>query len=122
MPSPGILQKKCEPQANQVLAEQIFDSGHNARMRQNVVNAAVAEVRRADGIAIAARGERLRQEFVKVMPDTCYLFLSKIRMPAKYPSRLNASTCSTVSICGRSSLTDGSVGRAPGCSALPCSE
>ena len=38
-------------------------------MRQQIVDAPVAKVRGADGIAVAAGRQRARQQFVKVLPD-----------------------------------------------------
>jgi hypothetical protein len=39
-------------------------------MRQDIVNAPIAKVRGADGVAIAARSQRPRQEFIKIRSDT----------------------------------------------------
>jgi hypothetical protein len=38
-------------------------------MRQQIVDAAIAKVRRADRIAVAAGCQRTRQQLVKVAPD-----------------------------------------------------
>jgi len=70
---PRHFAKEMRAPGHYFLAKQVFDSTHNARVRQNIVDASVAQVRRADGITIAARGQRLRQEVVKVTPYICYL-------------------------------------------------
>src|ERR1039457_1929771 len=51
---------------DQVSAEQVRDAGDNARLGPQVVNAAMAQMGRADRIAVAAGGPRPGQQFVEV--------------------------------------------------------
>jgi len=71
----GHFAKEVRAPCDHVLAQQVFDAGYDAWMRQDVVNAPVLEVRRADRIAIAARSQRFRQQFIKVMPYAGNLLL-----------------------------------------------
>src|SRR5580704_6007353 len=67
--------KEVRTPGNHILANQVLDAGHNTRIRQDVVNTPIAEVRRADGVAVAPRGERSGQQIIKVTTDAGYLFL-----------------------------------------------
>src|SRR5580704_4154148 len=66
--------KEMRTPGNHVLANQVLDAGHNTSIRQNVVNPSIAEVRRADRVAVASCGERSGQQFIKVTADARYLF------------------------------------------------
>src|SRR3984957_15633116 len=65
--------KEVRAPSNHVLADQVLDAGHNTKMAEYVVNPSIAEVRRADRVAIAPCGERPGQQFVKVLTDAGYL-------------------------------------------------
>src|ERR1700691_4615947 len=66
--------KEMRTPRNHVLANQVLDAGHNTCIRQDVVNTSIAEVRRADRVAVAACGQRPGQQLVKVTTDARYLF------------------------------------------------
>ena len=66
MPSRGSLAEVVRPPADDVLAEQVPDVGHDARVRQEVVDAAVSQVRRADRVTVAALGQHAGQQRVEV--------------------------------------------------------
>ena len=67
--------KEMRTPANRVVANQVLDAGHNARLRQEVLDTSIAQVRRGDRVAVAACGERPGQQFVEVTADADYLFL-----------------------------------------------
>src|SRR5215510_12865749 len=51
-----------------VLAQQVFDDGDDARMREQVVNLRVFQMRRADRIAVASGGDDSFEQTVEVTP------------------------------------------------------
>src|SRR5271170_6271595 len=79
----GHFAKEMRAPGNHVLANQVLDAGHNARIRQDVVNTTMAEVRRGDRVAVAARGERPGQQFIKVATDSGYLFVIEDANPGQ---------------------------------------
>src|SRR5260370_25271369 len=72
---PRHFAKEMRTPGNHVLANQVLDAGHNTGIRQDIVNTPIAEVRCADGVAVAPRGKRSGQQLIKVTTDAGYLFL-----------------------------------------------
>src|SRR5580698_6919572 len=70
----GNFAKEMRTPGNHVLANQVLDAGHNTRISQDVVDPSIAEMRRADGVAVTPGGERAGQQFIKVKTDAGYLF------------------------------------------------
>src|SRR5579862_2460959 len=66
--------KEMRTPANHVLANQVLDARHNPRIREDVVNTSIAEVSRADRVAVAPCSKRPGQQFIKVTTDAGYLF------------------------------------------------
>ena len=69
-------------------------------MRQQIVDAPVAQMRRADGIAVAPCRQRTCQQVVKVFRMAAISGSLKIRIPFRYPPRLKAATWSAVKVRG----------------------
>src|SRR5262252_3214865 len=59
---------------NHIVAQQVLYTSHNTGVRQDVVNAAMAEVGRANRIAVTAGGQRFRQKVIEVTPDAGNFF------------------------------------------------
>src|SRR5581483_6235116 len=68
------LAEEMRAPGDHILTEQVLDTGNNARICQDVINAAIAKMRRADGVTIAARGQGSCQKFIEVTPDGSNLF------------------------------------------------
>src|ERR1700684_4587388 len=95
--------KEMRTPGHHVLADQVLDAGHNTRIRQDVVNTSMAEVRRADRVAVAPCGERPGQQFIKVSTDTGYLFFiedpnaGQVTVAVKSCNLLRSQSCGMLS-------------------------
>ena len=67
----GHLAEEVRAPGDHVVAQKVFHVRDDPRVREQVIDTAVAQVRGADGIAIAAGGEGLREEFVEVRESAC---------------------------------------------------
>jgi hypothetical protein len=94
--------KEMRTPGNHVFANQVLDAGHNTRIRQDVVNTSIAEVRRADRVAVAPCGERPRQQFIKVTTDAGYLFFIEDPNAGQVTFAIKSCICSGVRAAGRS--------------------
>src|ERR1700730_3551670 len=94
--------KEMRTPGNYVFADQVLDAGHNTVVRQDVVNTSIAEVRRADRVAVAACGERPGQQFIKVTTDAGYLFFiedanpGQVTVAIKSCNLLRGQSCRTL--------------------------
>src|SRR5277367_3258260 len=97
--------KEMGTPGNHVLADQVLDAGHNERMRQDVVNTSIAEVSRADRVAVAPCCEGLCQQFIKVTTNAGYLFFienanaGQVTVAIKSRNLLRGQSCGT--LCSR---------------------
>src|ERR1700688_2379479 len=93
--------KEMRTPGNHILANQVLDAGHNTRVRQDVVNTSIAEVRRADGVAVAPCGEPPGQQFIEVTTDAGYLFFiedtnaGQVTVAIKSCNLLRGQSCGT---------------------------
>ena len=69
LPVAWQLTKEMGTPADHVLAEQVLNQSYDARIRQQIVNAAVAQMRRGDGIAVAAGSQSPGQQVIEVTAD-----------------------------------------------------
>lgn len=60
LPISRHLAEEMRTPGNHVLAEQVPNWGDNARMCEDVINAAITKMRGADGITVPAGGQRTR--------------------------------------------------------------
>src|SRR5579863_6183098 len=66
--------KEMRTPGDHILANQVLDEDHDTRIRQDVVNTPIAEVRRADRVAVSPCGKCPGQQFIKVTTDAGDLF------------------------------------------------
>jgi hypothetical protein len=94
--------KEMRTPGNDVLANQVLDAGHNTRIREDVVNTSMAEMRRADRIAVAPCSERSGQQLIKVTTDAGYLFFfedanaGQVTVAIKGCNLLQSQNCGTL--------------------------
>ena len=88
--------------ADGVVANQVIDAGHNPRMRQEVVDTCMAQVRRDDRVAVAPCCERPGQQFIKVTTDAGYLMFiedanaGQVTVAIKSCNLLRGERCGTL--------------------------
>ncbi len=73
----GHFAKEVRTPCNHVLADQVLHTGENAGVGKKVVNAPIAQVCRADRVAVLARGESRGQQFIEVATDGGNLVLAE---------------------------------------------
>ncbi len=73
----GHLAKEVRTPGDHVFAQQVRNTGHDARMRQQIVHPAIAEMSRADGIAVAAGSQRPGQQSIEVAANASHLIFTE---------------------------------------------
>src|ERR1700722_17805762 len=63
------LAEEVRSPGDHILPDQILNPIHNAPIRQNVINAAITQVRRTDGVTVSAFGYSLREQLVEIPAD-----------------------------------------------------
>src|SRR5205823_3546910 len=71
------LAKKVRPPTHHVLAQQVLHTSPDARIREQIVNPRMAQVRSADGVTVAAGCQRLCQQGVEITADRRHLRLAE---------------------------------------------
>src|SRR5271163_3300428 len=66
LPVAWQLTKEMGAPTDYVLAEQVLNQSYDARIRQQIVNAAMAQMRRGDGIAVASGSQSPGQQVIEV--------------------------------------------------------